>query len=61
MDALLLSVADLFALGWGEGGESWKGRRRLFAWEKKMVGECCSLLSNVFRVMKLRVTVTIRA
>ncbi|XP_024640465.1 uncharacterized protein [Medicago truncatula] len=42
-----VSVFDLFHLGWGENGEAWKWRRRLFAWEEEQLGEKCLLLQNV--------------
>ena len=42
-----VSVFDMFQLGWGENGEPWKWRRRLFAWEEEKVGELCLLLHNV--------------
>jgi hypothetical protein len=29
-----ITVADMFDLGWGFGGEAWKWRRSLFAWEE---------------------------
>jgi len=34
-------------LGWGEGGEAWRWRRRLFAWEEELVGEFILLLADV--------------
>ncbi|GAU13302.1 hypothetical protein TSUD_42560 [Trifolium subterraneum] len=40
-------VADMFAAGWGVGGEAWKWRRRLFAWEEELVTGCIARLSNV--------------
>ncbi|GAU30291.1 hypothetical protein TSUD_385120 [Trifolium subterraneum] len=40
-------VADMFAAGWGIGGEAWKWRRRLFAWEEELVAGCIARLSNV--------------
>ena len=30
-----VSVFDLCHLGWGENGEAWKWRWRLFAWEEE--------------------------
>jgi len=30
-DNRLVIVADMCHIGWGEGGEAWKWRRRLFA------------------------------
>jgi len=41
------SVLGMSQLGWGEGGEAWRWRRRLFAWEEEMVGEFILLLANV--------------
>jgi len=41
------SVFEMLQLGWGEGGEAWRWRRRLFAWEEEMVGEFIFLLANV--------------
>jgi len=32
-------VAYMFVLGWGDGGEGWKWRRRLFSWKEKQVVE----------------------
>ena len=42
-----VSVSEMLQLGWGEGGEAWRWRRRLFAWEEKLVGEIILLLANV--------------
>jgi len=39
-------VADMFARGWGANGEAWKWRRRLFAWEEQLLGECIVRISN---------------
>jgi len=33
--------------GWGDGGEAWKWRRRLWVWEEALVEECRHLLLNV--------------
>jgi len=41
------SVLGMSQLGWGEGGEAWRWRRRLFVWEEEMVGELILLLANV--------------
>lgn len=43
----LSTVADMFDLGWGEGGEAWKWMRRLWAWEEELVRECIALLLTV--------------
>ncbi|GAU19616.1 hypothetical protein TSUD_383110 [Trifolium subterraneum] len=37
----------MFAAGWGVGGEAWKWRRRLFAWEEELVAGYIARLSNV--------------
>ncbi|GAU47623.1 hypothetical protein TSUD_281010 [Trifolium subterraneum] len=42
-----VSVADMFAAGWDLGGEAWKWRRRLNAWEEELVVECVARLANV--------------
>jgi len=34
-------------LGWGVGGEAWRWRRRLFAWEEELVEGLMLLLQNV--------------
>jgi len=41
-----MSVFDICQLGWGEDGEAWKWRRRLFVWEGEMVGDLCLLLQK---------------
>ncbi|XP_024630811.1 uncharacterized protein [Medicago truncatula] len=41
------TVEEMATLGWEEGGDAWKWRRRLWYWEEVMVGECSLLLSNV--------------
>ncbi|GAU49602.1 hypothetical protein TSUD_407670 [Trifolium subterraneum] len=33
--------------GWGRNGEGWKWRRRLYAWEEELVGQCVGVLSNI--------------
>jgi hypothetical protein len=42
-----ISVADMCELGWDEGGEAWQWRRRLWAWEEELLGECRILLSDI--------------
>jgi len=42
-----LSVFDMCQLGWGEEGEAWSWRRRLFVWEEEMLGDMLLLLHNV--------------
>lgn len=42
-----LTVGAMQALGWGEDGEAWRWRRRLFAWEEDLVVEIRNLLSNI--------------
>jgi len=34
----------MFDLGWTEGGEAWKWRHNLWAWEEELLVECRSLL-----------------
>ena len=46
-DTKMSSVAQMFALGWGKGGEVWKWKRRLWAWEEEMVEECRALLLTI--------------
>jgi len=41
------TVADIYALGWKDGGEAWSWRRRLWVWEEELVEECRILLANV--------------
>ncbi|CAJ2646720.1 unnamed protein product [Trifolium pratense] len=41
------TVAEMFVLGWGRGGEAWKWRRQLRAWEEELLGECQSLLLDI--------------
>ena len=41
------SVFAMCTLGWGNDGEAWVWRRRLFAWEEALVGELRILLQNV--------------
>ena len=43
----LISVADMFELGWEEGGEAWRWRRRLWTWEEEMLEVCRQLLDGV--------------
>ena len=45
----LITVADMFELGWEEGGEAWRWRRRLWAWEEDMLAECRQLLDEIGR------------
>ncbi|GAU37807.1 hypothetical protein TSUD_276240 [Trifolium subterraneum] len=42
-----VSVADMFQLGWGVGGETWVWRRQLRAWEDEMLGEFQTLLFTI--------------
>jgi len=37
----LVTVAEMFSLGWGLNGEAWKWQRWLFVWEEEMVGGMC--------------------
>ncbi|GAU51172.1 hypothetical protein TSUD_412070 [Trifolium subterraneum] len=38
-----ISVADMWELGWGEGGAGWQWRRQLWVWEEEMLEECLGL------------------
>jgi len=40
-------MSETFNLGWGVNGETWKWRRRLFAWEEEVLEECIDLLSTI--------------
>jgi len=40
-------VAEMSQLEWKEGGDAWRWRRRLFAWEEENVREGISLLRNI--------------
>jgi len=42
-----ISEVDMRELGWGDEGEGWRWRRRLWVWEEGMVRECTLLLSNL--------------
>ena len=42
-----ISVFDMYHLGWGEDGEAWRWRQRLFVWEEEEVGELMLLLHTV--------------
>jgi hypothetical protein len=44
----LVTVSGMFVLGWGVGGEAWKWRRRLLAWEEELVVECVAQVSSCF-------------
>lgn len=43
----LSTMANVFSLGWEEGGEAWGWRKRLWAWEEEMVVECRHLLNTI--------------
>lgn len=34
-------------MGWDEGGDAWKWRRRLWMWDESMLEECQNLLLTV--------------
>jgi hypothetical protein len=36
----LSMVEEIYALGWEDGGQVWRWRRRLWVWEEDMVVEC---------------------
>jgi len=40
------TIFGVHSLGWGVDGGAWRWRRRLFAWEKELVGELRLLLQN---------------
>ena len=40
-------VAEMFSLGWEVNDEAWKWKRKLFAWEERLVRECMNQLSFV--------------
>jgi hypothetical protein len=40
-------VEDMESLGWEEGGNAWRWRRRLLAWEEESLRECVVLLNNI--------------
>ncbi|MCI28870.1 YIPF1-like protein, partial [Trifolium medium] len=42
-----VTVANMYRLGWDLGGNGWRWRRRLFAWEEQMWGGCCTIVANV--------------
>jgi len=42
-----VSVADMQALGWGEGDEVWTWCRRLLTWEEELAKECSMIISNI--------------
>jgi hypothetical protein len=44
----LVTVSEMFVLGWGVGGEAWKWQRRLLAWEEELVVECVARVSSCF-------------
>jgi len=41
------TVEEMFVLGWGEEGDAWQWRRRLWDWEEELVGECRTLLATI--------------
>ncbi|AES97462.2 hypothetical protein MTR_5g054790 [Medicago truncatula] len=43
----MVTVAEMYSLGWREEGEAWKWRCRLLAWEEEKVRECCDVLTNI--------------
>ncbi|PNY08829.1 cysteine-rich receptor-like protein kinase [Trifolium pratense] len=42
-----VTVVDMRRLGWELGGNEWRWRRRLFAWEEQLWGDCCTIVANV--------------
>lgn len=43
----MTTIARMFGWGWEEGGEAWKRRMRLWAWEDDLVVECRNMMSDV--------------
>ncbi|GAU10307.1 hypothetical protein TSUD_421680, partial [Trifolium subterraneum] len=43
-----ITVADMYRRGWDAGGNGWRWRRHLFAWEEDLVLECYAVLENLF-------------
>ncbi|XP_024630227.1 uncharacterized protein [Medicago truncatula] len=43
----LITMADMYAIGWEDGGAAWSWRRRLWVWEEELVEEYRILLTNV--------------
>jgi hypothetical protein len=43
----LETVAGMFSLGLGHGGEGWRWRRRLWVWEENLLDECRVVLFDV--------------
>ncbi|KEH30065.1 hypothetical protein MTR_4g060705 [Medicago truncatula] len=41
-----VTVREMCLLGWEADGGAWRWRRRLFAWEEELVGECVERLAN---------------
>ena len=39
----MATKSNMFLLGWGDGGNAWRWRRRLWAWEEELISECCVL------------------
>ncbi|GAU41975.1 hypothetical protein TSUD_306810 [Trifolium subterraneum] len=42
-----VTVADMCRRGWEVGGNGWRWRRRLFAWEEQLWGDCYTIVANV--------------
>ena len=45
-DFKMTTVREMFVLGWGTDGGAWRWRRRLFAWDERLLGECVERLAN---------------
>jgi hypothetical protein len=43
----IVTVDDMFLLGWEVDGEAWKWLQRLFAWQEGLGGECADRLSYI--------------
>lgn len=46
-ESRVLTVAEMWQLGWGDGGEAWKWKRSVRSWGEDLLGECCVMLHNV--------------
>jgi hypothetical protein len=42
-----VTLADMHRRGWEVGGNGWRWRRRLFAWEEQLWDDCCTFVAYV--------------
>jgi hypothetical protein len=47
VNKLTTVAAEMCDLGWEDGGAAWQRRRRLWAWEEDLLGECRILLHDI--------------